>query len=151
MSQEERHGERDGTYSAWHRRNSTRRFVGIEQAQLLGMIDLDASLWVEYDDGDKEPLALIETAEDIGQQYKTATVTTKLAERAHLPAWVLLYRKADGPNPADPRWPDIASFRAKRLCPNAESNWTTYTPDAWAKRLVAIRRKATDILDGVCT
>ena len=49
------------------------------------MIDLDASLYIEYDDGTKEPLALIETAQDIGQTYKNTTVTKKLAERAKLP------------------------------------------------------------------
>ena len=64
MSQEERHGTRDRSYSAWHRRQSTRRYIGIEKATLLAMIDLDASLYVEYDDGTKEPLALIETAQD---------------------------------------------------------------------------------------
>ena len=49
--QEEKYGTRDRAYSAWHRRKSTRRFIGIEHAQLLAMIDLDASLYVEYDDG----------------------------------------------------------------------------------------------------
>lgn len=44
--QEERYGNRDRTYSAWHRRLSTRRFVGLERAQLLAMIDLDAALYV---------------------------------------------------------------------------------------------------------
>src|SRR5688500_12286183 len=73
MSQEERFGTRDRSYSAWHRRNSTRRFVGIERAQTLAMIDLDASLYVEYDDATKEPIALIETAIDCGQEFKPAT------------------------------------------------------------------------------
>ena len=52
---------------------------GIDSAQLLAMIDLDASLYVEYDDNSKEPLALIETAQDVGQAHKSATVTTNLA------------------------------------------------------------------------
>ena len=70
MPHEEVTGTRDRTYSAWHRRMSTRRYVGIEAAQTLGMIDLDASLYVEYDDSTKEPLALIETARDVGQEFK---------------------------------------------------------------------------------
>jgi len=73
-----------------HRRHSTRRFVGIERAQLLSMIDLDAALYVEYDDSSKEPLALIETARDVGQGYKAATVTRNLAKRAGLPCYCVL-------------------------------------------------------------
>lgn len=65
--QEEQYGTRDLTYSAWHRRLSTRRFVGIERAQALAMIDLDAALYIEYDQGSKHPVALIETARDVGQ------------------------------------------------------------------------------------
>ena len=48
--QEERYSTRDRAYSVWHRRFSTRRFIGIEAAQRLSMIDLDAALYVEYDD-----------------------------------------------------------------------------------------------------
>ena len=66
MAQEEVYNTRDRSYSAWHRRKSTGRFIGFEHAQLLAMIDLDASLYVEYDDGTKEPIALIETAIDVG-------------------------------------------------------------------------------------
>ena len=38
------------------RRGATRRFVGIEPAHTLAMIDLDASLYIEYDDGTKNRL-----------------------------------------------------------------------------------------------
>ena len=57
-------GFRDLTYSSWHRRGSIKRFLNEEQAALLYMIDLDASPWVEWDDGVKEPMALIETLRD---------------------------------------------------------------------------------------
>ena len=70
--QTERYGTRDQAYSAWHRCQSTRRYVGIEQAARLSMIDLDGALFVEYDNGDREPLALIETARDVGQPVKPA-------------------------------------------------------------------------------
>ena len=79
MTQEERRGTRDMSYSAWHRRKSTSRFVGIEKAQTLAMIDLDAALYVEYDDSEKRPLALIEVAVDVGQRWKAGTVTQLLA------------------------------------------------------------------------
>lgn len=42
MSQEECYSVRDRSYPAWHRWHSTRRFVGIDRAQLLAMVDLDA-------------------------------------------------------------------------------------------------------------
>lgn len=137
--QEEVYGTRDRSYSAWHRRLSTRRFIGIEKAQLLAMIDLDASLYVEYDDGSKEPIALIETARDIGQAYKTATVTMKLATRANLPCFVVLYTLSDKQNPADKRWKDIESFRVKRLFPKQEIKWRIMTPEQWANTLLKMR------------
>lgn len=147
MSQEERYGTRDRTYSAWHRRNSTRRFIGIESAQLLAMIDLDASLYVEYDDGTKEPLALIETAEDVDQPFKTATVTQKLAVLSGLPAFVLLYKKSPTKNPADAQWPDVAAFRVKRLWPHPNNEWRLCTPKQWADYLLLLRRLSAKQID----
>ena len=141
MPQEEIYGKRDRTYSDWHRRNSTRRYIGIEKAQLLTMIDLDASVYVEYDDGTKEPLALIETAMDNGQSFKSATVTLKLAQRANLPCFVLLYKKtASIP-------PDIERFRAKRLHPKIEKEWRILTPEEWCKTLLALRKWQCSKLD----
>lgn len=140
--QEERYGSRDRTYSAWHRRLSTQRFVGIERAQTLHMIDLDASLWVEFDNDTKEPLALIETAKDVGQTFKNATVTRNLAKRCNppLPAYVLLYKVSETRrNPDQPQCMDIDSFRAKRLWPQPQVEWQEYTPDEWAKNLVKLR------------
>ena len=149
MSQEERFGTRDRTYSAWHRRLSTQRFVGIESAQTLAMIDLDASLYVEYDDGTKEPLALIETARDIGQTYKAAVVTKRLAKRTQpvSPAYVLLYTIAAINNPAATQWRDIESFRFMRLWPEPETAWKQVTPKEWAEELVQLRKWSAAKLD----
>jgi hypothetical protein len=149
MSQEERYGSRDRTYSAWHRRLSTQRFVGIERAQTLAMIDLDASLYVEYDDSNKEPLALIETARDVGQEFKTATVTKKLAKRTQpiIPAFVLLYTPSHKRNPADRQWSDIESFRWRRLWPEPETVWETCSPGEWCKKLVQLREWSARKLD----
>lgn len=144
---EERYGTRDRSYSAWHRRLSTRRFVGLEQAQLLAMIDLDASLFVEYDDEMKEPLALIETARDVGQRFKPATVTCRLAQMAGLPCYVALYTCADERNPADPRWQDIERFRIRRMWPHPEAAWRTLAPKDWAEALLKIRTWASAKLD----
>jgi hypothetical protein len=140
--QEERFGTRDRTYSAWHRRLSARRFVGLEKAQLLSMIDLDGALYCEFDATTSEPLALIETAIDHGQRRKVATVTKRLAERARVPAYVVLYHQARYPNPADPSQYDIDSFRVRRLWPCPEREWRTLNPLEWAEALLKIREWA---------
>ncbi len=145
--QEEKYGTRDRSYSAWHRRLSTRRYIGIEKAQLLAMIDLDASLFVEYDNGDKEPIALIETAIDTGKDYKCAFVTTKLAERANLPCFVVFYKLSKNANPADKTWKDIESFRVKRLYPKPEKKWRTMTPEEWAINLLKMREWSANNID----
>ena len=111
------------------------------------MIDLDASLYVEYDDKTKEPLALIETAVDVGQTYKSATVTKKLAVRANLPAFIALYTLAEEPNPADPEWPDIRGFRVMRIAPEPVTTWRRITPSAWCRFLVKLREETAADLD----
>lgn len=147
MSQEERFGTRDRTYSAWHRRASLRRFVGLERAQLLSMCDIDTALWLEHDDLSKEPLALIETARDVGQGYKSGTVLQRLAKRAKLPAYVCMYRLADTRNPADLQYQDVASFKVRRVWPRPESGWRELSPAQWASGLVRIRAWASSRLD----
>ena len=137
--QEEKYGNRDLTYSAWHRRQSTARYIGLENAQLLAMIDLDVALWVEYDDKTKEPVGLIETAQDIGQGNKPSTVTRKLAERAELPAYVVLYKLSHIPNPAAHEQSDIESFRVKRIHPNPEREWRILDPQSYAECLLKMR------------
>lgn len=149
MPHEEVYNERRRDYSAWHRRRSTRRFVGIEKAQLLTMIDMDASLYIEYDDGTKDPLALIETARDIGQSYKSATVTHKLALLADLPCFVVLYTLSRSPNPYDAQWQDIDQFRVKRLHPKPEHKWRILSPKEWAETLVRLRQWSADKIDRI--
>lgn len=145
--QEEKFGTRDRTYSAWHRRLSIRRFVGLEKAQLLSMIDLDGALFCEFDATNSEPLALIETALDRGQSRKTASVTKKLAERARLPAYVVLYAPAGYRNPADGSQLDIERFRVRRIWPNPERQWRALNPLEWAEALVQIREWSARRLD----
>lgn len=147
--QEEKYDTRDRSYSIWHRRLSTRRFVGIERAQTLAMIDLDAALYVEYDDGTKEPLALIETARDIGQSFKSATITKALARRMvpTVPALILLYLLSDEPNPSFPSVQDIKAFRYMRVWPEPVTVWKTVTPQQWADKLVKLREWSAEKLD----
>jgi len=77
VSLHERSGERDLTYSGWHRTLPAR----------CSMMDLDG---LEFCAKCKAPLALIETAYNIGQ-FKPTTVTAKLAELAGLPAYLIMY------------------------------------------------------------
>lgn len=145
--QEERYGTRDLSYSAWHRAASIRRFVGWEQAQLLSMVDADCVLFLEYHERTKAPLALIEAAVDVGQDYKPATAIAQLAKRARIPAYLVLYKRSDEPNPADPRMSDVSAFRIKRLYPRAEMTWRTVPPDQWATAILRIRAWAARRLD----
>ncbi len=137
----EKTGFRDQAYSAWHRVHSVRRFVGLEAAQTLSMIDLDAAMYVEYGDDNKEPLALIETAVDVGQKYKNATVTKNLARRAGLRAYTVLYKLSDKTNPADPKVQDIEQFRVRQIWPT-ETDWKILTPEQWSRCIIKIRRDA---------
>ena len=146
MRQDEYTGQRDAHYSVWHRTKSTRRYVGLEDAQLLAMVDIDVALYAEYDDGEKATLALVETARDVGQSFKAATVLRDLAKRADIPAYVALYKIGETPNPANPMVNDIESFRVRQIWP-AYTPWYTLTPEQWSKALLRIRRKASLRLD----
>lgn len=145
--EEERWGARDLSYSAWHRARSISRYIGWEQAQLLSMCDADSVLWLEYDQHGKEPLALIEAAVDVGQLAKPATAITRLARRAQIPAYLILYQRSERPNPADRRWRDLSGMRVKRLWPRAELGWRQLKPDQFAKALLQIRAWSARRLD----
>lgn len=145
--QKEKYGIRDLCYSAWHRAASIRRFVGWERAQLLSMCDADCVLFLEYEASTKEPLALIETAQDVGQSDKPATAITRLAQRAKIPAYLILYSQSEGVNPADRRWRDVRGFRIRRLWPRPERGWRPLTPKQWADGLLRIRAWAAKRLD----
>lgn len=136
---EERDGFRDQSYSAWHRTRSIARYVGIERAQTLSMVDQDATLFCELDSRTREPLALIEVAMDVGQREKSASSMGRLAARATLPAYVVLYSKASSLNPADRNAFDIDGFRVMRVWPAPEATWRSLTPAEWASALVSIR------------
>lgn len=152
MAQEERFGTRDLTYSAWHRRMSLRRFIGIESAQTCAMIDLDARMWVECEDKTYRPLMLIEEARDVGQSFKNGTMIKNEARRGapcgeDIPAFIVLYTPANEPNPADKKCADIRVFRIRRVWPDPETDWETISPDEWAKRILKLREWSAKRLD----
>ena len=86
--QEELFHTRDLSYSAWHRRRSVARYIGLEQAQLFSMCDVGCILWLEFDHYDKRPFAMIKTAFDVGQQRKPVTAICNLATRVLLPYYL---------------------------------------------------------------
>jgi hypothetical protein len=141
MAQEEVFGTRSRAYSAWHRRKSTGRFVGEDKAKRLGMIDVDAALFIEYHDETKEPVALIETAIDVGQPMKPTTVLKRLAKRCTpvVPAFCVLYTQSEFANPADPGASDILEFRVRRVWPEPETVWMKKTPEEYAEFLLKLR------------
>jgi hypothetical protein len=136
--QEEQFLIRDRSYGVWHRPRSIERFLGHRRAKSLTMADLDSVMFAEYGYDNKLPLALVEVAQDIGQE-KPRGVIRQLAKMANLPAFVALYTPAARPNPVSPAWHDIDQFRVKRVWPRPEAAWRNLSPNEWASALVQIR------------
>jgi hypothetical protein len=102
MSRWERYGTRDFYYSWWHR---------LALPDHYAMIDIDG---VEYCWRCGMPLALIETARDVGQHDKTTKVMARVADMAGLPAWKILYT----PDETKPGGvPTITKVRFARVTP----------------------------------
>lgn len=136
----ERTGKRELVYSAWHRQESIRRYIPIVDAARLGMVDIDA---LEYEaDNGNSPVALIETALDRGQMFKPAHATAKLAERAGIPAYVVLFTPSDRANPRS-RFgePDIERFRVAPALDQTSTTWEVMTPSEYAQFLVDLRSR----------
>lgn len=146
VSQHERTGRRDPTYSRWHRAPSIGRYLDSRlEAESLGMIDLDHIGFIEYENGSRTPLLLVEVAFDNGE-FKAATVLTRLGERARLPVICVQYSTGDNPNPFAPDVPDIIGFRV-RTC----WHWDAFrvnrepvsmSPEQYARWLSRLRDEA---------
>lgn len=141
MSQHERNGFRDQIYSEWHRSPSLGRYLGISKAAQLGLIDLDVTLWVEFDSC-QFPLVLIETARDVGQDRKNARVTGFLADWAGLPAFCVLYR-VEVENGKE----CITGFRVRQLAPKASIGWKSMDPQQYADFLIWARQQGAAAVD----
>ncbi len=139
--QKEIYGERDLSFSAWHRRDSIKRFIDKKDAEKLSMIDLDSAVFIEWEDQFKEPIAIIEAARDNGQ-YKHAWIIKRLAQKADIYGILLLYKLSKNKNPVDTRYYDIDGFKIKILHPKVDNDFIYYTPLEWAKSLVELRNFA---------
>lgn len=124
MSRYERTGKRSLAYSQWHR----------TLPHSVTMIDVDG---LEYCQRCRAPLAVIETARDVGQAVKPATVLRRLAKAANVPAYVLLYTVDEGAEQREDWVNCIRSFRARRAHPD-ETEYRQMTPLQMAQLLVRI-------------
>lgn len=140
--QKEMYGTRDLSFSAWHRRDSIKRFIDYKDAEKLSMIDLDSACFIEWEDNFKEPIAIVEAAIDHGQ-YKHARIIQRLAEKADIYGLLLLYQLSNERNPVDKTVFDILRFKIKVLYPKQNrDDFVTFTPKEWAESLVAMREYA---------
>lgn len=119
MTRHERYGTRDLAYSAWHRTLDDD----------LTYIDVDAC---EYCSRCREPLALIETARDVGQAFKATSVLRALAMRSGVPALLVLYS-------VDPHG-SVTQFRVRSVAPR-QGALKVLTPDQFADGLRRLRRR----------
>lgn len=126
MSDNERTGVRDLTYSRWHRANHMKQFVGHKAAWDCGVVDID---WCEYCRACNAPLALIETQHSSAPP-KAARITTTLAKMAGLLAFSVSYTTDDTG--------EIVGFRVQRLAPT-ETDVEDMDPARYARWLVMLR------------
>ena len=82
----------NGLYSDWHR-----KYDGISY------IDVDSVECCQYC---YEPLAIIETCYDKGQQFKATTLSKIIAERLNIPCFLVFYKELT---------PSSLTFRIKRI------------------------------------
>lgn len=126
MSHEERTGQRDLTYSRWHRPAQISRLIGRRVAALLTTIDID---FCEACNSCNEPVALIETQHSDGPP-KRAPITQKLAKRAGLPAYSVSYRTDE--------WGEIVNFAVRQIQPPS-ADVQTMLPQVYAYWLWSLR------------
>lgn len=127
MSRDERYGNRDLTFSRWHRYALPDRVTAI---------DLDM---VEYCQRCRMPLCLIETARDVGQDRKNTIVMRELARSANVVAICILYTPDGNVCPCTSRSRDaacthgISKVRFRRVYPIDETwqNWHAFELAAW--------------------
>ena len=101
----------NGKYSDWHR-----KYDGI------AYIDIDS---VECCTDCYEPLAIIETCYDKGQQWKATTLSKIIAERLNIPCFLVFYKEVS---------PTSLTFRIKRIR-SRKSQFQIMSEDQWVKIL----------------
>lgn len=126
MSDEERTGKRDLTYSRWHRRRSLAQYIDMDRANEVHQIDID---WCEYYFACKLPIALIETQQSKAPP-KPARVTSELARMAGIDAYSVSYRTNEAG--------EITGFARSQLVPIV-TKAVEETPTEYARWLWMLR------------
>lgn len=130
MSNHERHGTRDLTYSRWHR---------VMLRRDRKMIDID--VWDEWCPECHKPVLLIETAIDIEQDWKAAYVIAQLGADTNVPTLCVLYTPTGEKCECEPQRPDprcshgIEKFRVRD--PVTDEPFEMWTPAQLAQRIAA--------------
>ena len=139
MAQKEIYGNRDGerAYSAFHRTASARRFIPYEDAYRLATINLDRAFWIECHDGTFVPIALVETAVDVGQDRKPTTATENLARLAGIFGFLVLYTVGERIDVVTGE-PEILQFRVKMLWPH-KGEFKVCAPKEYFEGLLRLR------------
>jgi hypothetical protein len=101
----------NGKYSDWHR-----KYDGI------AYIDVDSVECCMYC---YEPLAIIETCYDKGQEWKATTLSKIIAERLNIPCWLVFYKELT---------PSSLTFRIKRI-KSRKTQFQIMSEDQWVKIL----------------
>jgi hypothetical protein len=146
MSQRRRYID-DIAYSEAHRHALPELYERI--GHRLDVADRD---WTEFCHHCKEPLAVIETVRDVGQDIrdKATTVTRRLANRAQLRAWLVAWR-VERPEAVQRRIDElgrellalqaahpIVSFKVRELCPPGKV--IELSPREWWEHVLLVHR-----------
>jgi hypothetical protein len=101
----------NGLYSDWHR-----KYNGISY------IDVDSVECCAYC---YEPLAIIETCYDKGQQFKSTTLSKIIASRLNIPCFLVFYKELT---------PSSLTFRIKRIR-SSRTDFQLMNEDQWVNIL----------------
>lgn len=146
MSRPRRHVHEDLSYSHWHRQFLPDLYDRI--GHRFDVVDRD---WTEYCHRCREPLVLVETVRDVGQNLadKNTRVLRRLAELAGLDAYLVAYR-VDRPKEVQRIIDEherevrrlelehpIVGFRVRKLSPRV-GPLVSMTPEQWAGFIAGI-------------
>ncbi len=134
MSRTERTGERDLTYSHWHRGHWEDGPSGFSVYR-----DIDG---LEYCNSCGEPLLLVETASANGDRLKDHKAMLTLAKKADVPAVLIFYETATG------RWCErcgqsfktVGGLFVRYVWPERTTEHK-YTPAEWAEQIDAVHQQ----------
>jgi len=144
MPHDERTWRRSSIYSAWHRRDSIKRFLAGNEviASRLTMIDIDGMYVEAKHPYDRPPVALVETVEvsrklnPTDYYPKSVNILYQLGKAANIPVFLVLYMPG-----TQGSQPNIVEFYVKEFYPAQDKKWKVYTPENYAKFLVYLRQR----------